>query len=90
MTLKELQPCTHIRHSDRVIEFEKRMKRYNAICPLCGKFMVWDNWTKLHEPLRAKCTDCGLTLPSTEINLEINSRKELNNETSIHDSTNSL
>lgn len=90
MTLKELQPCTHIRRSDRIIEFEKRTKRYNAICPLCGKLMVWDNWTKLHETLRAKCPDCGLTLPSTEINLAINSQKDIIHETPVPNSTNSL
>ena len=90
MTLKELQPCTHIKRSDRIIEFEKRMKRYNALCPLCVKPMVWENWTKLHEPLRAKCNDCGLTLPSTEINLEIITGKEINHESPIHSSTNSL
>lgn len=90
MKLKELQPCTHIRRSDRIIEFEKMNQRYFALCPHCHLPLVWDNWTKLHEPLRAKCKVCALTLPSIEINLESISPQEISHETPVHSSSNSL
>jgi hypothetical protein len=70
VTLKELNPCTHIRRRDNVIEFRRGEKSYYAFCPLCGEKMVWDNWAKLCESLRARCPGCSLTLPSIELDLE--------------------
>lgn len=71
MTLKELGPCDHIRRGDRVIEFRKDGQNYRAICPKCGGYLRWDNWSHLDEPLRAKCSRCTLFLSSTELNLEL-------------------
>lgn len=70
MTLKELGPCDHVRRGDRVIEFRKNGQSYFAICPKCGGYMRWDNWTKLDEPLKAKCIGCVLFLSTEELNLE--------------------
>jgi len=70
MTLKDLGPCDHVRRGDRVVEFKKNGRSYFAICPECGAYMRWDNWSHLHEPLRAKCIRCSLLVPGTELNLE--------------------
>jgi hypothetical protein len=70
MTLKELGNCEHVRRRDRIVEFKKNGETYHAICPKCGSSMHWDNWTKLYEPLRAKCTSCGLFQQSVELNFE--------------------
>lgn len=70
MTLKELGHCTHVGRSDRLIEFVKEERVYRAVCPRCRSRMRWDNWTRLHEPLRARCVACQLFLPSTELHLE--------------------
>jgi uncharacterized OB-fold protein len=71
MTLKELGSCDHVRRGDRVIEFSKNGQIYRAICPQCGSYMRWDNWSHLDEPLRARCSRCMLFLSSTELNLEL-------------------
>ncbi len=70
MTLKELGTCTHVARLDRVIEFRKAGAVYHAVCPHCKCTMRWENWTKLYEPLRARCSSCGASLPSTELALE--------------------
>jgi len=79
MKIKELGSCDHVRRGDRIVEFElkahppledkKNRQTYHAICPKCDAYMKWENWTKLHEPLRAKCISCGLLVPSNELNL---------------------
>ena len=70
MTIKEMGSCEHVRRGDRVVEFKKDGQIFHAICPKCGTYMKWDNWTKLSEPLRAKCTTCGLCMPNIELNLQ--------------------
>ena len=70
MTLKELGNCDHVRRGDRVVEFKKDGQNFHAICPKCGGYMRWDNWTRLSEPLRAQCTVCIICIPSTEMDLQ--------------------
>ncbi len=70
MTLKHLGPCTHIRRGDRVVEFKQDDRIYHALCPACGRYMRWNNWTNLSEPLRAQCSVCNILLSSNEIDLQ--------------------
>jgi len=76
MTIRDLNPCTQVRHPDDLVEFRKAGVSYFGICWQCRGKLHWDNWTSHREPIRTWCQLCEIHVPMVHLNLESVSQPE--------------